>query len=82
MKPWVVWRIIQKWEIKNIRAENEELEEFIKTSADRYNAHEEGMPYEGSTLPPMEPCPAEWITAKASSGNRKKYEEELDQRKK
>jgi len=59
LKPWVVWRIIEKWEVKNIRKDNEILEDFIKTSAARYNEHKEGEPYEGTTLPEFPPIPIE-----------------------
>lgn len=57
-KPWVVWKVIEKWEVADIKSDNDEIEAFINLSANRCVA---GKNYYKSVLPEMEPVPSEVI---------------------
>jgi hypothetical protein len=37
-RPWVVWKVIEKWEVEDIRNANRSIEVSIEEAAKRFNA--------------------------------------------
>ena len=51
-KPWVVWRVIDKWRIEDIRTANDQMELIIPEAANRFS---HGPPLYDATTPMMKP---------------------------
>jgi len=51
-KPWVVWRVLEKWEVADIKAANRSLEYWIDNVPEYWNS---GPPFTNPALPEKPP---------------------------
>ena len=64
-KPWVVWRVLEKWQIADIKTYNEQIAAILPEAANRFS---HGPPLYDTTTPTLEPVEIDVIQEGRTSG--------------